>query len=442
MLRNIAVLLVLLLSPGLALPAFSQDDIARTLSRAESLYFEARFNESIQLLSQLNDSLRSQPNRVKERVATKFQLALANIGLNNAAAAKAFLVEIYALDPEFVVDAQQFSPKVITLASEAKAEQTVARCKVASDDARRYLAGGDTAALLSLLQSMKPKCSELATVEPDAAELVFKKGLNEYKQGFLPGAIQSFKSVLSLVPRHELATQYLELSESKLQVAGDRVVLDWQKSFQSRQFKQAGALYRQLASFTDANSAQTLSMMATEYRKALDPLIESFNRVCSSGDTITGSEIRDQISDLLPEASFASDMRSKMVDCTPPPPPPSVVTTPAVAEPRISAVDSKGRAADCFHMEAQLAMHRLKQRIEPMFTPQALAYLQNAQATVMVKVRIEETGSVTVLDATGASTLITSAVRSAVSAWKFTPAKDDKGARCVDTDIPFVISRR
>jgi TonB family protein len=93
-------------------------------------------------------------------------------------------------------------------------------------------------------------------------------------------------------------------------------------------------------------------------------------------------------------------------------------------------------------MEAQLAMHRLKQRIEPTFTPQALAYLQNAQATVMVKVRIEETGSVTVLDASGASTLITSAVRSAVSGWKFTPAKDDKGARCVDTDIPFVISRR
>jgi hypothetical protein len=93
-------------------------------------------------------------------------------------------------------------------------------------------------------------------------------------------------------------------------------------------------------------------------------------------------------------------------------------------------------------MESQLALHRLKQRIEPTFTPQALAYLQNSQATVMVKIRIEDTGSVTVLDATGANTLITNAVRSAVGAWKFTPAMDDKGARCVDTDLPIVISRR
>jgi outer membrane biosynthesis protein TonB len=93
-------------------------------------------------------------------------------------------------------------------------------------------------------------------------------------------------------------------------------------------------------------------------------------------------------------------------------------------------------------MDSQLALVRLKQRVEPTFSPQALVYLQNAQATVQVKVRIDQSGSVTVTEASGANILVTNAVRSAVSGWKFSPALDEFGPRCVQTDIPIVISRR
>jgi tetratricopeptide (TPR) repeat protein len=455
-------------------PLQTQDQTRDALARAEALYFEAKFNESIQLLSQINEGLKTQPNRVKERVATKFQLALANMGLNNAAAAKSFLIEIFALDPDFTVDAQQYSPKVVTLANDAKAEQNIVRCKTAVDDAKKNLASGDSAALLTILQTMKPKCPDLAAIEPDAAELVFKKGLNDYKQGLMTSALQSFRAALSLAPKHEMAAQYLDLTETKLQVAGDRVLLDFQKNFQARQFKQAAAVYRQIASFNDPSNTQMLNTMGNEYRKALDPLVEAFNKACTSGDTIKGSEIRDQITELIPEPTFASDVRSKMVSCTPPPPPPPVVTppptvavntppaetragsrgesrtsTPTRSEPKAPAPappkpdqTANAPARSCFQMESQLALHRLKTRIEPTFSPQALAYLQNSQATVTVKVRIEDNGNVTVIEATGANTLVTTAVRNAVEMWKFTPAMDDKGARCVDTEIPVVISRR
>jgi tetratricopeptide (TPR) repeat protein len=441
MFRNIVTLSSLLLFlPGLVQTAWSQEDVERTLTRAEALYFEARFNESIQLLSQVNDRLRTQPTRVKDRVATKFQLALANIGLNNAPAAKSFLMEIYALDPEFAVDAQQFSPKVVSLANEARNEQSVARCRTAQEDARQNLGEGDSLALLKVLQTMKPKCPELAAIEPEAAELVFKKGLNEYKQGALSGAIQSFRATLGLAPKHEMAAQYLELSESKLQVAGDRVLLDWQKNFQERQFKQAGAFYRQMASFSDSGSLQTLNMMGTEYRKALDPLIERFNEVCSNGDTAKGSEIRSQISDLLPDPSFGADLRAKMIPCNPPAPP-VAAPPPVVAVSKVGATQPRAQT-ECLKMDPQLAMLRLKQRVEPTFSPQALAYLQNSQAQVQVKVKIEENGSVTVTDALGANILVMNAVRSAVSLWKFTPALDETGPRCVQTEILIVVSRR
>jgi tetratricopeptide (TPR) repeat protein len=323
---SIALALLITMQPA---QAAAQDQVKEALARAEALYFEAKFNESIQLLSQVNETLRTQPNRVKERVATKFQLALANMGLNNSVAAKSFLMEIYGLDPDFTVDAQQYSPKVVTLSNDAKAEFGVARCKTAVEDAKKNLASGDSTALLAIIQTMKPKCADLAAIEPDAAELVFKKGLSDYKQGFMPGALQSFRAALNLAPKHEMAAQYLELTENKLQVAGDRVILDWQKNFQQRQFKQAAAVYRQIASFNDASNAQTLSMMGAEYRKALDPLVESFNKACSSGDTTKGNEIREQITELIPDPSFGADVRAKMVPCVPPPSSP-VITSPAV----------------------------------------------------------------------------------------------------------------
>jgi tetratricopeptide (TPR) repeat protein len=442
MFRNIVSLVsLLLLFPGLVLSAWVQVDVERTLSRAEALYFEAKFNEAIQLLSPVNDSLRTQPNRVKDRIATKFQLALANIGLNNAPAAKSFLMEIYALDPDYAFDPQQFSPKVVSLANEAKTEQAVARCRTAQEDARKNLSAGDSAAVIKVLQTMKPRCPDLTAIEPEAAELVFKKGLNEYKQGSLPIAIQSFKETLSLAPKHEMAAQFLELSESKLQVAGDRVLLDWQKNFQARQFQQAGAFYRQMSMFKDPGSVQTLTMMGGEYRKALEPLIESFNQVCSRGDTVKGSEIRGQISELLPDPSFAADLRAKMQQCNPPAPLPVAAAPPAAVPPRVSATDPTS-SRECLKMDSQLALVRLKQRVEPTFSPQALSYLQNSQAEIQVRIRIDQSGNVTVTEASGANVLVTNAIRTAVSGWKFAPAVDNEGPRCVQTELPIVISRR
>ena len=69
-----------------------QDEIKDALARAESLYYEAKFNDSVQLLSCVNESLKSQPDRLPEKTSTKLQLALANVGLNNAAAAKAIML--------------------------------------------------------------------------------------------------------------------------------------------------------------------------------------------------------------------------------------------------------------------------------------------------------------------------------------------------------------
>src|SRR5262249_32518779 len=94
----------------------------------------------------------------------------------------------------------------------------------------------------------------------------------------------------------------------------------------------------------------------------------------------------------------------------------------------------------CVAMGSPLALTRLKTRVNPEIGPAIRGFIRGGQTMVRVKLRIDETGSVTVNDVQGESLAINNAVRSAVERWKFAPAIDQTGPRCVDTEIPIVIT--
>ena len=127
----------LILSVAISSAAMAADEISDALNRAESLYFEAKFKDAIQLLQHADDVLKPRTDRNTDKVNVKLQLALAHVGLNESALAKTSLRELYAIDPEYRLDPQQFPPKVIALADEAKAEQNEARCQSVRTDARK-----------------------------------------------------------------------------------------------------------------------------------------------------------------------------------------------------------------------------------------------------------------------------------------------------------------
>src|SRR5262249_53215292 len=128
MARNIVALLLIV---ALSRPGWSasSDEVEDALAKAEALYFEAQFAESIKVLLQVDELLRTHPERQQERINVKLQLALAHVGLNDPQKAKSFLNELYAVDPDYSLDTQQFPPKVTTLAAQAKAEQEEIRCE-------------------------------------------------------------------------------------------------------------------------------------------------------------------------------------------------------------------------------------------------------------------------------------------------------------------------
>src|SRR5262249_21147677 len=91
-----------------------QQDLAGALARSEALYYEARFSESIALLTPVEESLQSAPDSVQEKANVKFQLALGYFALNEAAKAKSKIAEMCTLDPKCSIDSQKYPPKVVT----------------------------------------------------------------------------------------------------------------------------------------------------------------------------------------------------------------------------------------------------------------------------------------------------------------------------------------
>src|SRR5262245_43480676 len=340
MLQHIAALLVAFQVGTQPVP---QNEVADAVSHAQALYYEARFKESADVLLRVDELLAAKPERIPEKVNVKLQLALAYIGINDAAKARSFLRELYTLDPDYVLDPMQFSPKVISLATETKSEQGELRCQNMRDDARKKLDAGNGKAVLDLIGANKTKCTGLNAYEPELAELLYKTGFEAYKRGELSTALQNFQATLRLQPKHELALQYTDLAQSKLQVNADRLFIQWQKDFDTHDYGKAAADYRQLIAFNnDESNTQLIAQAKTEYRKTLQGMVDSFNKACMGGDASTMSTIRVQMSEMLPDPSFGEDIREHMTTCT---------------------------KNGCLEMSSPLAMARLKTRVNPDISP-------------------------------------------------------------------------
>jgi hypothetical protein len=413
-------------------------EVKDALTYAEALYYSAHFSESVEVLTRIDQTLTTQSGRQQEKIDTKFRLGLGYIGLNDNAKAKLAFMGLYALDPSYALDTTQFSPKVISIATEAKTEQEKVRCYAAQTEARNDVDSGKTQKFIELLAAMGSKCTVLAALAPQAAEMSFRTGITAYKAGNFSAALSSFEAASTLAPEHELAREYVDLTRSKLQVGQDRLLMQWQRDFGAHQFSEAAKDYHEMTSPAGSPDSKTVAYVNEEYRKALSSLVDNWNRTCVSGDAATLKAISGQISDLLPEPSFGSDIRGQMKPCDQPVKTASPQSTPATAAPTKAAV-----ATGCLEMQPQLALTRLKTRVDPVISEEAKNYLRKTGgAQVRVKARINETGDVAVTGVAEGNPILNNVVRDAVVQWKFSPIRDASGARCVDTEIPMVLKLR
>jgi tetratricopeptide (TPR) repeat protein len=404
------------------------DDVREALTSASALYFEAKFQESIDLLLPLDDKLQTESGPVQEKTGVKLQLALAYIGLNDASHAKSSFDELFAIDPDYSLNTNEYPPKVVTLAEEAKADQSKARTERKCDATRKLLESENAAGLADQILPMRSTCPDLGIFAFKAADAAYKKGIDAYKREELADAIRQFRSALKLNPDHEFAAQYTELVQQKLRVSADRVFLEWRKNFDAGAYSSAASSYRKLQSLNvESGLAPMLDQTRSEYRQVLVAFADSWNRACQSGDAPGMETIRRRATDLLPESSIGEDILGRMT-CAP---------RPAV---QAAAAPAASSSQGCVAMDFQLAMVRLKTRVDPVAPPVVYPLLRRGSLTVRAKIRIDQTGKVTVLETLGENAFLNEAVRGALERWKFSPAIVHNETRCVETEIPIAIS--
>jgi tetratricopeptide (TPR) repeat protein len=386
---NIAVTLVFsaAIAPS---PMFSQQvDVNTTVARAETAYYEARFDDATAMLAPLNILLDGQPGRKQEKIRVKLQLALSYIGLNKFPKAKALFSEIYDLDPQFSIDRSKYPSKVLNLAEEAKIERT----KTADD--------------------------------------LFEQGVEAYKRGDLPEASTKFHGVLDLNTSYEPARQYLVLIEDTVALSNDQIALRWHNQFNAGDYEQASESYHQLASSARGGKVDgLLDQMRSEYRNAMMGMVESWSRACTAKDEGSMARIRTEADKLLPDASIAPDSLQQMSKCAQDPQPAVQV------EVRNSQNSQTEAVVECIQSSSETAMIRLKTRVEP----ELPAQMRGKQVRVRAAVRIDAQGNTTVRRLQGGSVPVNKMVVKALKEWKFHPAKVFNQARCVETEL-FVVVR-
>src|SRR5215467_11574407 len=92
-----------------------QENIDAVLNRSEELYYEADYQESLDLLIALDKSIQPRLDNGAQRVRLKLQLALDYFALGDVNNAKADFVEICALDPNCSLDVVKYPPRVRSL---------------------------------------------------------------------------------------------------------------------------------------------------------------------------------------------------------------------------------------------------------------------------------------------------------------------------------------
>src|SRR5262249_989389 len=365
---------VLAILIGSVLQSPTTEFVATTLSRADALYYDARFQETIQLLLPLDGALRSQPERGKERIEVKLRIGLAHVGLGQMAEAKNRFGEICALDPDYSLDPKKFAPKVVSAFDEAKAEHNKIECQMFCTEADGLLAAEDADALLALIQSARSRCTCLEAAALDAATHFYEVGMDAYKKENFPAALRLFRLAVQFYPEHDLSISYIELTRNRLLLAAERLFLEWRTQMDAHEFGLAMTTYRKLqSSNVEGSAAEALAKVRDGYRTQLSPVINSWKQACAKGDASAMARLRRQAEEALADPVIGSDLLAEMETCA---------RTGCIQVPPETALSRARIRSDA----------KLPAGIGPRPVP------QNFALTVQVKVRVDQKGDVTVAD--------------------------------------------
>ena len=393
----------------LVAPAGAQEDITADLARAEALYYGAEFEPAITLLHDLERRIGNDPQRAADRLRIRLYLGLAHLGLNQTENARSRFVEVCQLDRKYTLSAADYSPKVITLFDEAKEMCAQSYCADVCSQIGAAVAEGKISVAQEQIEAAG-QCPCAAASTGLIANARYKRAMELYGQGLFPEAVKELNSVLALDSTHELAREYLKLSQQRMELTTQQAFADWRMNFDARQYDKAAAAYQKVRSSNVESLARQLTgQLESEYAKALSGLVTNWKVACAAGDPLRMDTIRKEAEALGAGLPFSRAPLAEMGQCV---------------------------AQGCVRGDPVLAMNRLKSRVNPQIEPALQRYVSRG---IRVSIEIDLEGNVTVKQITNANIRLAEALRIAVAQWKFYPAVINNLSRCVETELPITL---
>ena len=402
------IALLVALSVQLSMPAaHGQEDISKELSRAESLYYEAEFQSSLDLLLSLEKRV-AIAGRRDDQLKIDFYLSLVYLGLSQQEIAKSKMVKVCSVDPHYAPNSSQYSPKVNALFEDAKATCRENHCEEICRPAVSLIKEGrlDAAEARLRTASHSCPCAVAAAGAINEARLLEAKKL--YANEKFAEAAKAFGAILDSDKNHQIAREYLGLSRQRLEFSAAQFAFSqWREAFNSRRFTEAALAYEKLRSASSEPTARQLARTAeSEYQTALSALAGSWKTACENRNRTKMDQLRQEAVNLASGQAFGTDTLLQMQQCTPRP---------------------------CLFGDPALAMRRLRTRVNPQIDANLWPYLAQAR----VNIEIDQTGAVTVKNVSNADGRFADELKTALEKWKFYPAILDNQARCVETQLPI-----
>ena len=413
-----------------------KQDVSAELSRAQAFYYSSQFQESLILLTELEKRIGAGPDQANDLLNTKLYMGLAYLGMNQEDQARSKFIEVCKLDGKYALNSQVYSARIITAFNEAKAA-----CAPA------------------------PARASTTSAETSIAQSTFLRGKELYEKGQFEDALKYFNVVLALDDKHDLAREYADLAQQRLEILAQRGYTEWRMSFDARQYDKAAAAYNKIRNDQQPSAKEATKQIESEYQTTLLNLVASWKAACTSRELTRLDSIRNEATNIAAGLPFGPDALAQLQPCaprtatpdaapagnkpvtpaatasnsvrtppiTPNPAPPtpvpaSVPVIPVAAQPQS---DSDSR---CIKGDPMLAMTRLKTRVNPQIEPGLQRYIGRG---IAVSIEIDEQGNVAVKEVARANPRIAEAIKLAVSQWKFNPTIIDDQPRCVDTDLPI-----
>jgi tetratricopeptide (TPR) repeat protein len=390
----------------------AQVDVRPALSRAEALYYDANYQQVIDLLSPVAVALQSEPNREGDKISIQLYLAQAYVGLNRTSEAKEHFEAIAALDPSYALNPRQYSSKILSLFADAKAEvQCTTFCKATS----QAIDNGDYKPLLERLSAGGKQCACVLALASDTTDHLYSQGLAAYEKDDFPGALDKFRILLQFEPDHKLAIEYSDLARAQLSLTADRIFLQWQHNIEAGAFEEAASTYRELLSIKgDEGVSPRLVQARTHYQAMVPQLYDEWAKACQGGNAAAMDRLRKQARALPADVIPTEEVLGRL----------------------------KCAQRGCVRLDATAVMPHLTRRVEPRISPNLQRVVEKSgPLTVYVQAKISEEGAVSVIETQGIDPGIRESVRTAVKDWKFSPTTVEDEARCVDTILSVVVKR-